>query len=271
MVLFISPEQVDRSTGVLFDLGCCGLQDATEEDPARLIAFFPEETGRQAVLKAIQDELGRIELHSKPVYREDWTTAWRTHFDPVRVTDRILVCAPWHDDAPPSKGFRVSIDPKTAFGTGGHPTTCLALRGLEAVVRAGDSVLDVGTGSGILAIAARMMGASRVTAIDTDPLAGENAAENIALNGVENIRVETREMQRSDRGYDVIVANILSSILIPMMTRIHEGLRPGGCAVFGGLLGRERVNFSAGLERTGFECLEIQEGEGWIGFVTKRC
>ena len=206
-------EELGIGSVILFDLGSCGLEEVTVGDKnGRLIAYFASNTGRGEVVREIQARLPTARVLTDDVETLDWAATWQDRFEPVWPSERIVVCAPWHDVDPPENGFRILIEPKTAFGTGGHATTRLALRALEAVVRPGHRVLDVGSGSGILAIAARKLGANEVTAIDTDPLATKNVVENAALNDVDGICAETRTVTTDDGGYQVVVANIISSV-----------------------------------------------------------
>ena len=127
-----------------------------------------------------------------------------------------------------------------------------------------------GSGSGILAIAARKLGANEVTAIDTDPLATKNVAENAALNDVDGICAETRTVTTDDRGYQVVVANIISSVLGPMLGTLHAAAAPGATVIFGGLLPRERPTFTSSLEKAGFSIVEVIQEAEWIGFTTSK-
>ncbi len=270
IVVELAPEAFETASNVLFELGCCGIQEEAEENDGRLIAYFPSETLRAEVLRQVRARLPSVTVSVEEVETTDWAATWRDRFEPVWPSSRIVVCAPWHEVAEPENGIRILIEPKTAFGTGGHPTTRLALRTMEGVIRPGDRVLDVGTGSGILAIAARRLGASEALAVDTDPQAIENVRENAALNGVDGIVVETRSVAAEDSGYDLVVANIISSILRPMLGRLHHAVLPGGHVIFGGLLSREHADFQSSLESASFGIVDVVQEAEWIGFTTSR-
>ncbi len=260
----------------MFDLGSSGLEvdDSSGDTSVRLTAYFPEASDRDIILGRVRQELesvpgGSVEGISD-VPDEDWGATWREHFDPVYPTERMVIHPPWREVAVPENGFALAIEPKTAFGTGSHPTTKMALLGLEIVVTSGDRVLDVGTGSGILSIAAVRLGAVDVLAIDTDPLATENVAENIPLNNVAGIRVETRAIDRADTGYDVTVANISRSVLTSMLPLLESSVRPGGHVILGGLLDREESQIVDSAKAAGLIIVEVTREAEWIGLITRR-
>ena len=171
-----------------------------------------------------------------------WATAWMDRFEPLRVGRHLLIVPPWNSNVG-TRRLRLVINPGQAFGTGHHPTTYGALATIEKLcaTRHFEQALDVGTGSGVLAIAMRLMGVARVTAIDIDALALENARENAALNSLAGgkIRFATTPLARLRRRFDLITANILSSTLIAMATTLTRLLARRGRLVLGGILNRE--------------------------------
>lgn len=273
----IPESESERISALLFDLGSSGLEeDGGDDTPiVRLTAYFPAsepvDAVRDGLIEALAEVPGaRIIEDGAEVPQADWGAKWREHFEPVYPTERIVVHPPWEDVEPPAGGFAVVIEPKTAFGTGSHATTRMALIGLERTVRAGDRVLDVGTGSGILGIAAVKLGAREVVAVDTDPLATENVEENVGLNGVAGIRVETRPVSAADTGFDVTVANIIRSVLTPMLPTLAASVRPGGAVILGGLLDREEDTFSESVEGAGLSVEDITREAEWIGLIARR-
>jgi len=261
----------DCVSTLMFDLGSSGVQtDDGTGDPIALTAYFPEASDQDRVVAGLKDLLGpTANLTFDAVADEDWTTKWREHFEPIYPTDKIVVHPPWRPVAAPEGGFALAIEPKTAFGTGSHPTTKMAMLALEQTVRPEDRVLDVGTGSGILSIAAVKLGASDVLAVDTDPLATENVDENVALNGVEGIRVETRGVGLSDTGFHVVVANIIRSVLTPLLPALANAALPGGHLIFGGLLDREEIQFRESVEGAGLRVEEVTREAEWIGMIAR--
>ncbi|HEU5432125.1 MAG TPA: 50S ribosomal protein L11 methyltransferase, partial [Thermomicrobiales bacterium] len=196
-------------------------------DPTRPVTvrtFLAEADAAPDTLAAIRQalwHLGRMrfvgELRVTRRREEDWANAWKAHFSVHRIGRRITVRSPWHDDAPRPDEVVVELDPGMAFGTGLHPSTRLTMLALEEALRPGDSVLDVGAGSGILSIAAALLGAARVDGVDIEPVAVRSARENAARNGVaDRVRIEAGSVGPGAPfagDYDLVLANIIARIL----------------------------------------------------------
>ncbi|MFT5365750.1 MAG: ribosomal protein L11 methyltransferase [Candidatus Latescibacterota bacterium] len=275
IALVVPAQRAEDASAKLFELGCAGLQEDVVDQGVCLIAYFEDHDTQTAVYQACENlssDLGCVsDIHLECVPDEDWTTSWRSYFKPVYATPRIVICPPWAPEPVPENGFIILIDPKMAFGTGHHETTRLALMGLETCVSGGERVLDVGTGSGILSIAAMKLGASSVFAVDTDPPAVENTEENLLLNDISG-RVVVREGSLSDAEgvFDLVVANIISSILVPLLPGISERTKKGGRVVLGGILDREQMPFRQAILDAGFEIdTMLEEGE-WICAVGQK-
>lgn len=246
-----------------------------EEDGPWLRAWLPAPADPLAEAESIAGRM--TELAGEPVeltweWRDgaDWTESWRRGLEPRRVGRRLIVSPPWCAPSAAPDDIVIVIDPGMAFGTGEHATTRGCLRLLEDVVAPDARVLDVGTGSGVLAIAAARIGAS-VDALDDDPVATDVAAENADVNGVaDRIRFVTQSarpdgwLPGGPGAYDVVVANILSSILTPLLPVFHTLLRPAAPVVLGGILRQEAPEMRAALGRAGFAVeAEDEEGEWW--------
>lgn len=174
------------------------------------------------------------------VDEEDWANAWKAHYKPIRLGKRILIRPLWIELQPEPTDIHIALDPGMAFGTGTHPTTQLCLEALEDTVTNGIKVLDLGSGSGILAIAAAKLGAIDVLALDNDPIAVKSSIENIEVNGVaDKITAQEGSLEtvlHSARRFDLIVVNILARIIIQMCADgLGNIVRPGGIAIFSGL------------------------------------
>jgi ribosomal protein L11 methyltransferase len=155
-----------------------------------------------------------------------------------------------------------------AFGTGHHETTRLALQMLAQALRAGDRVLDVGTGSGILSLVATRLGAGAVTGVDTDPLAVENACENLALNRLEGrVKFYRGAVSEVDGLFDLVVANIIRSVLVPMLPALKARLRGSGRLILGGVLDREETAFLGAVEAAGLAVEEVRHDGEWVGIL----
>ncbi|HEY6419899.1 MAG TPA: 50S ribosomal protein L11 methyltransferase [Candidatus Binataceae bacterium] len=200
-----------------------------------------------------------------------WATLWKKRFGPFRVGRRILVVPPWNKVREKGR-VTIVISPARAFGTGHHPTTAGALRAIEELAASARvrHALDVGTGSGVLALAMNLLGVSRVLAIDIDPDAVENARENATLCGIgAQIRFSSTPLKSIRGRFDLVTANILSASLAEMAPRLATLTRPGGRLVLGGILASEAAEV---LEhyRTRFRCLHRRVNRGWATLVLAR-
>lgn len=198
---------------------------------------------------------------------EDWANAWKAHYQPLMASKRILIRPPWTEYQPKGDEIVVVLDPGMAFGSGTHPSTRLSLMGLEAAVKPGDTVMDVGTGSGILAIAAAKLGASRIDAVDIEPVSVRSARENADRNEVAaRIHVEIGTAGTPFSGkYDVVVANIISRVLIELAHGISTAVRPGGSLVLAGVIEEHEAKVRETFEPYGFRLIQRRQIEDWVG------
>jgi ribosomal protein L11 methyltransferase len=199
---------------------------------------------------------------------EDWARSWRRGLQPRRVGERLIVAPSWTRPEPGPDDVVVVIDPEMAFGTGEHATTRLTLALLERALRPGDRVLDVGTGSGILAIAAAHLGAGEVVAVESDPDAEENARQNLVRNGVahrvhfERGVVDAAYLAGAGR-WDGIVANVLSGVLRPLLPALRDALRPDGRLILCGILEEESAGMLESAAGAGLVPEAELAEEGW--------
>ena len=259
--------KVEIVSAELFELGCCGVVEEDLNDGVRLTAYFEMAKNKAEIRQALVPYKCRFE----PVPDTDWTLAWRSFFRPVYPSPRLAICPPWDRVPDPPGGFTIAIDPQMAFGTGHHETTRLALLGLERKITSEDRVLDVGTGSGILSIAAVKLGAAEVMAVDIEADAIENARANCILNGVD---AQVVLMQCSVDGvsgiFDVVVANMISSILLPIIPELAKRLHPAGYAILGGILHREREAFCTALDRANLALDEMLKDGEWLCAIARK-
>jgi len=183
------------------------------------------------------------------VRNEDWANNWKVHFKPVRIGDRLVIKPTWEEYHRLPGDLVIEIDPGMAFGTGAHPTTRMCLESLERICfnesggKLPDTVLDVGTGSGVLSIAAALMGASHITAVDIDPEAVLVTQENLALNGVADlVHASTTDLGLLTESYGVVLANILAEELVRLSAQLTARIAPGGWLILSGILS-EKVQF----------------------------
>jgi len=206
---------------------------------SQLSARHPEATFGSPTLSAVNSE--------------DWSSSWKVHFKPLRVGKRLLIVPTWEEAAQLPGDLVVRIDPGMAFGTGGHETTRLCLELLEQTMESRDvtaspSLLDLGTGSGILAMAASLLGAGRILALDIDPDAVGVARENLALNQLSDcIECGTVPLESLAERFDIILANILAEELVRLAPYLTDRLNPGGALVLSGILAEKES-----LVRQGF-------------------
>ncbi len=201
----------------------------------------------------------------------DWAELWKRGLEPRRVTDRLVVTPTWCEPELRPGDLVITLDPGMAFGNAEHGTTRGCLRLLDGVVREGDIVLDVGAGSAVLSVAAALLGAARVTAIEADPLALPAALDNVAANGVaDRVQVIEARVAPGDlyelagaRPYDGIVANIESGILEPLLTGFAQLLRPGGWLILSGIPAPEWTAMVTAAESVGFAHVATDADGEW--------
>jgi ribosomal protein L11 methyltransferase len=245
---------------------------AVQEHDGSLTIFFPDSTRRDQAQEAVTRAWPDAQTAAREVLDEDWARRSQQSLTPVTI-GRVTVAPPWAVPQPRSSGLQVIIEPSMAFGTGHHATTQLCLGALQAVSDANAFGLDVGTGSGILAIAARRLGARRVLGIDNDPDAVGCARANLRLNrGVDGVAFHTADLTsswnvlRREEGLsaaDVVTANLTGSLLCGSAPALLAALAPGGTLIVSGLLEEERNEVVAAygeLEHT-WESAQ----DGWVG------
>lgn len=198
---------------------------------------------------------------------EDWANAWKAHYQPLLAGERIVVRPPWIDHQARDNEIVVILDPGMAFGSGTHPSTRLSILGLEAVVKPGATVLDVGAGSGILSIASAKLGAEQIDAVDIEPVSVRSARENAERNGVgARIHTQLGTAGKPFTGqYDVVVANIISRILIELSEGISVAVKPGGSLVLAGVIDEHEDNVREAFEPHGFVLVQRRQIEDWVG------
>ncbi|KOS02382.1 50S ribosomal protein L11 methyltransferase [Paenibacillus polymyxa] len=262
------------------------------EGQAIIKGYFAEEVDMDRIRSQIEprvEELrtfdidpGEVQYELKTVDEDDWANAWKQYFKPLRVSDRLTIKPTWEDYEPASEAEKIiELDPGMAFGTGTHPTTSLCLRTLESVIKGGEEVIDVGTGSGILAIGAVKLGAKHVLALDLDPVAVSSARENTRLNGLEE-RITIKEsdllsvLNASDPTLGIqlpvklVVANILAEIILLFIDDVYKALEPGGIYIASGIWKNKEEVVETALKAAGFEIAEISRDEDWLAFVARK-
>ncbi|NLK51517.1 MAG: 50S ribosomal protein L11 methyltransferase [Syntrophomonadaceae bacterium] len=204
---------------------------------------------------------------------EDWAHAWKKYYHPVQVSKKIVIKPTWETYTPGVGEIVIELDPGMAFGTGTHPTTIHCLRALEQHIHGGERVVDVGTGTGILAIAAVKLGAAEVIAVDLDPMVAGIARENISLNGVEaQVKVLVGDLWEpvKDQPVDLIVGNLVAGIVKRLGPSAWEKLRPGGYLIGAGIIQGRLEEVLEDLTGIGFELVEITEEGEWSTVIAQK-
>ncbi len=245
------------------DTSLIHLYIAPQESPAEALAFLQERLTAAGICHT---------LDSRAVREQDWANNWKQYFKPLPVGERLLICPSWEQADNPDGRAVLSIDPGMAFGTGGHDTTRLVLETLERHIAPGDTFLDIGCGSGILSIAACLLGAGSALGIDIDALAVKTAAENGALNGLAPPRYTVRQgdLARDVSGrYPVIAANIVADAIIALSPAVPALLAPGGVYIVSGIIDTREADVCAALTDCGFTVAERYARGGWLCLVCR--
>ena len=258
--------------------------DGAAEPPKRLTvrAYFPKDQDSENTKLRLEAALGHMNMMypmPQPVYRlideRNWAEAWKTNYNPIRLGAHLLIRPEWVDMALEPDDVEIVLDPGMAFGTGTHPTTQLCLEALEDLVQPGFHVLDLGCGSGILGIAAAKLGAAKVVALDTDPIAVTATEQNSRRNRVEK-KINAQQgsldsLAGSARRFDLVVVNILAHIIIAMCgEHLGEIVRPGGRAILSGIIESQADDVEAALLQTGLEPYRRRQEGDWVAIEARR-
>ena len=296
VTIITSQEASEAVANYLFERDATGIEirdnPAPNSPAVTLISYFPaddligecihdlREFLASLIQAGIDTQPTKVTLRS--IEQDNWAEQWRSAFPPQKIGKRLVIAPTWADIVLESSEVLIRLDPGMAFGTGQHPTTRLALELLEISIKRSDVVADIGTGSGILAIAAAKLGAKRVDAVDLDATTIPIARSNIQINEVESVirlhqgdGLNALERQK----YPLIVANILTKTLLPMIPICPKFLEPAGRLILSGILATEASQIEAQLEVNGFRVLEIrglketheliQGGENWVGILAQ--
>jgi ribosomal protein L11 methyltransferase len=249
-------------------------QAVEEQDDGTLVTFAPDEESAKALVAELE---GTMDRSAQAVRRQldpvDWSVGWRHGLSPRRF-GRLTLVPSWLPEAATSDDCTVVLDPETAFGSGEHGSTRAALTLLEQLVETGQQVLDLGSGSGILAIAAVKLGAARAIGIELDPEANEVATRNAGRNGVgDNVQFldgDAAILAALVGPAEVILSNILRTANTALLPTISEALAPNGIAIFSGMEQDEAPAFRQALEVAGFKRIQETVDAGWWGVAARR-
>lgn len=280
-VVIEDPELVEeyRRSGV-WDY--CGIPEAEDNSIVTIKAYL-------TIDGELEDKIGRFEARVEElascgidkgkgiitwqeIKEEDWENSWKEYFHATKIGDRIVIKPSWEDYAPKEGEVVLELDPGMAFGTGTHHTTSMCLRLLEGLVQEGQEIFDIGTGSGVLSIAAAKLGAEKILAVDYDDLAVRIAKENIAVNHTENIITARQgDLFKGIEGEaDLIIANIIADIIIRLLPDAPAHLKRSGRMIVSGIIQDRIDDVIAKVEEVGMVTEHIERSGDWAAMVLKR-
>ena len=266
------------------------LPDPEDNDGTAKVHFYmePENCNPEKIMMQVQDifqevkqfcNIGKGTISLSETEDKDWINNWKTFFKPFRAADNIVIKPTWETyEKENEDDILIEIDPGIAFGTGSHETTKLCIQALDKYVKKGDSVLDVGCGSGILSIAALKLGAAHATAIDIDEVAVKVAAENMEVNHIPasqytlfdgDLITNSFLKVKAGTGHDIVVANILADVIIPLTGVIRPHLKKGGLYITSGIINTKEEEVREALIANGFEILGVEYMKEWCCFIAK--
>ncbi|MFP7733184.1 50S ribosomal protein L11 methyltransferase [Priestia aryabhattai] len=269
----------DTTFGEIYDLN---VEDYPEEGVV-IKAYLPVNSFLAETVDGIKKEingllvydfdLGANKVTISEVNEEEWATAWKKYYHPVKISERFTIVPTWENyEKVSTDELIIELDPGMAFGTGTHPTTVMSLQALERTVKEGDTVIDVGTGSGVLSIGAALLGASAVQALDLDEVAVRSARENIELNQVGNVVTvgQNNLLQGIEGPVDIVVANILAEVIVRFVDDAAKVLKPGGMFITSGIISAKKEDVKKALMGAGFVIQEVTLMEDWVAIIAQK-
>jgi len=246
----------------------------------RIKFYVTDDADGQAQLKEWMKGID-LPYTSAPLGENDWATSWQKYYKPLAVGEKLYIVPEWErEKAAQSDKVPVYLNPGLTFGTGSHASTQMCLAGLEQVVQSGDSVLDLGCGSGILSIAALVLGADHAVGVDIDPKAVDVAYENAELNGIGKDRYTVRAgdvigdkvlaAELAQEKYDVVLANIVADVIIPLAPRAVELMADDGWFICSGIIDIRADEVKAALEKVGMTHITKREQNGWVSYQARK-
>lgn len=256
--------------------------------PTIVVTYLPATVDGERRRELIKTALGHLtvfdlatisEVRSREVSEDEWANSWKEFYYPMRFGPRLVVKPSWREFTPRASDLVMHLDPGMAFGTGLHQTTAMCLELLDSVVQPGDLVLDQGTGSGILAIGAALLGAAQVAAIDLSEVAVQSSQENVERNGLsEHIVVRQGTTvpsatailaRQAGERYDLVIANIIASVIAAMAEDFVAVLKANGYLLASGIIRDKEAEVVAALTRVGFQIERREQRDEWIALVAR--
>lgn len=315
--IYTSPAGIEPLCGRLYNLGITGVEIVDKDDfedflennkqywdyvdddlrekmngETRVKIYVSDNENGHKMLSSVRDDLvsfksldsgnefGSLRIEIDTMHEEDWENNWKQYFKPIYVGDRLVIKPQWEEISDGEGKIVFNIDPGMTFGSGQHETTRLCVETLDAAVKKGDKVLDLGCGSGILSIIALMLGAGEARAVDIDPNCKKIAYSNAALNGIGedvytvldgNILTDEEfkcSMEKSGP-YDIVVANIVADVIIPLAADVRRYLKQGGTFIASGIIEMRIDEVKAAIEQNGFVIEEIKKENDWYCIISR--
>ena len=278
-------EAIDAVVNILMENGAGGVQidDSEGLEKVKVITYFPSKLGLVELIPELEEKIkklnnfglnpGEAKVSLTNLQDDAWVDLCKKYYHPVRLTKYLTIVPSWEEYQKEQEDeILIRLDPGRAFGTGTHPTTQLALQALETSVRGNESMIDVGTGSGVLSIAARHFGVDKVYAYDIDDNAVTAAKENFALNPISNnIEVKPNNLLEGvHKNVDLIVANILAEIIVPLIPQAKSNLKDGGIFITSGIINDKKELILTELEQNGFVVDEILNKKDWYSIIAHK-
>ena len=234
---------------------------APDENPAEILPLFKERLEASGV---------EYKLETSGIEQEDWQNAWKKYYHAMDIGQRLAIVPGW--ETYDTDRIVITMDPGMAFGTGTHETTSLCLETLDSMVKGGERVLDIGTCSGILAIAALKLGAAEAEGVDIDPMCVRTAGENAARNGVaDRFKVLVGDLSDKASGqYNIITANIVAAAILSLAPHVPVLMAPGARFIASGIIDERKDEVLAGLKAAGLEPVEVKEKRGWVCIICEK-
>ncbi|MEJ2658143.1 MAG: 50S ribosomal protein L11 methyltransferase [Desulfobacterales bacterium] len=286
---------VDLISDIFYDLGLKGVvieepelggtedwgDDVVIPENNAVIGYLPCDDTLEKKRKSIEENLARLENQTGIQYRifyfdvneTDWAESWKAFFQPEKITGGIVVKPTWREFSPNDKDIIIEIDPGMAFGTGTHPTTRMCVALIEKYLKKNDAFLDVGTGSGVLMIAAAKLGAGMIWGIDNDAVAVDIARQNLIQNQIPQsaFKIITGDLvDKTTKRFDLAAANLNTKMILNLLENIQNVLSPNGILICSGILESDKNKILDKMRQTGFKVIEILSDEEWISMVCRR-
>ncbi|GBG56378.1 ribosomal protein L11 methyltransferase [Sporomusaceae bacterium FL31] len=260
----------------------CDIPEETDVEVVTVKAYLLVDEQLEEKMRIFEERVNELINHNldkgqgnikyQEINEEDWASSWKDYFHPIRVGEHVVIKPSWEEYEQVAGDLIIELDPGMAFGTGTHHTTAMCIRSLEEVIRPGSVVFDIGTGSGVLAIAAAKLGAQSVQAVDLDQVAVRVAKENVVINEVEQVvNVAAGDLLTGIHGQaDVIIANIIADVIIKLVPDIPERLKDNGVLIASGIIVERLSDVTAAILNNNLTIDKVIEEGGWVAILVRK-